>query len=450
MSTEILPAHTGTAPAPDAATSEPAEAPAARPAGGPAEPRAPEPEPEPAEEQFPFRPRTVTGESVFLLLGSAGAAFAAAWLSYERILPWTGAFGFWLVWYLLLLAFYAVAVAVAHGRRAVSDHLTGLFAASVGVLILAVVLDQIGYLIFRGHDALVHANFFTQNMGATGPTDPLTSGGALHALIGSVEQVGIATVIAVPLGVLAALFMSEIGGPMARPVRALVQAMTALPEIIAGLFIYALFILTFGLRQTGFAAGLALAIMMIPYVARTSEVMLRLVSNSLREAAYALGSSQWRVVWNVVLPTARSGLTTAIVLGIARAIGETAPVLLTSGFSEFTNTNPFNGWQTSLPLYIYEYVREPEANQIDRAFGAALLLLFLILVIFTIARIAGGAAPGELTRRQRRRMARDLARPAPGWSYRAPVPEEPEEEAAGAGPGAGPDEGSQEAAHATA
>lgn len=447
MSTEILPERTGTPPAPGPAAAGPGPAPAPEsdtgpgtgPAGGPAAP----PPAQTAAQEYPFRPRAVTGESVFLLLGSATAAFAAAWLSYERILPATGAFGFWLVWYLLLLVFYCAAVGVAHGRRAVSDHLTGLFAASVGLLILAIVLDQIGYVILRGHGALVHANFFTQNMGATGPTDPLTSGGVLHALVGSVEQVGIATVLAVPLGVLAALFMVEIGGPMAGPVRALVQAMTALPEIIAGLFIYALFILTFGLRQTGFAAGLALTVMMIPYVARASEVMLRLVPNNLREAAYALGSSQWRVVWNVVLPTARSGLTTAIVLGIARAIGETAPVLLTSGFSEFMNGDPFSGWQTSLPLFIYEYVREPEANQIERAFGAALVLMFLILVLFTIARVAGGAAPGELTRRQRRRMARDLARPAPARPYRVAEPEE------GLGP-AGPDEGPQEAAHATA
>jgi phosphate transport system permease protein len=388
--------------------------------------------------EVPFRPRTLTGESVFLLLGSAAAAFAVSWLTYERILPFTGAFGFWLVWYALLLVFYGAAVVVVHGRRAVSDHLTGLFAASVGLLILAVVLEQIGYVLLRGAAALVHLNFFTQNMGSTGPADPLTSGGVLHAMVGSVEQVGIATVLAVPLGVLAALFMAEIGGPMARPVRALVEAMTSLPEIIAGLFIYALFILTFGLRQNGFAAGLALTVMMIPYVARASEVMLRLVPNSLREAAYALGSSQWRVVWSVVLPTARSGLTTAVVLGIARAIGETAPVLLTSGFSSFMNADPFSGWQTSLPLFVYESVREPEPAMIQRAFGAALVLMCLILVLFTIARVAGGTAPGEPTRRQRRRMARDLARPA----------------RIGGGPGDGPDgeldDGSQEAEHATA
>jgi phosphate transport system permease protein len=357
-----------------------------------------------------FRPRAVTGESVFTLLGSAGAAFAVSWLVYERILPFSGAFGFWVVWYALLFVFYCVGTGIVRGRRAVSDHLTGLFAASVGLFILAVVLDQIGYVVFRGESALAHSNFFTQTMAGTGPLDPLTSGGVLHAMVGSVEQVGIATVLAVPLGVLAALYMVEIGGRGARPVRALVEAMTSLPEIIAGLFIYALFILTFGLRQSGFAGGLALTVMMVPYVARASEVMLRLVPNSLREASYALGSSQWRTVWNVVLPTARSGLVTAVVLGIARAIGETAPLLLTTGFSSYMNANPFSGWQTALPLYVYESVREPQATMIRRAFGAALVLMFLILVLFTVARMIGGAAPGEISRRQRRRMARDMMR----------------------------------------
>jgi phosphate transport system permease protein len=365
--------------------------------------------PDPAPERR-FSPRVVTGESVFTLLGSAAAAFGLAWLVYERILPFSGAFGFWIVWYGLLFVFYCAGTAMARGRRAVSDHLAGLFAASVGLLILAVVLDQIGYLVFRGASALGHASFFTQTMASTGPLDPLTSGGVLHAMVGSVEQVGIATILAVPLGVLAALFIVEIGGRGARAVRSLVEAMTSLPEIIAGLFIYALFILTFGLSQSGFAGGLALAVMMIPYVARASEVMLRLVPNGLREASYALGSSQWRTVWNVVLPTARSGLTTAVVLGIARAVGETAPVLLTTGFSSYMNANPFSGWQTGLPLFIYESVREPQATMIQRAFGAALVLMFLILLLFTIARVLGGAAPGEISRRRRRRMTRDLNR----------------------------------------
>jgi phosphate transport system permease protein len=279
---------------------------------------------------------------------------------------------------------------------------------SIGLLIVFVIIDQVAYTAFRGAGALDHANFFTQTMQSTGALDPLTSGGVLHAMVGSLVQMGIATAIAVPLGILAALFLTEIGGRMARPVRSLVEAMTSLPEIVAGLFIYALVILTLGLHKSGLAAGLALTIMMIPFVARSSEVMLRLVPSGLREASYALGASQWRTVWTVVLPTARSGLTTAVVLGMARAIGETAPVLLTSGFNRSMVVDPVHDWQTSLPLFIYESVKLPQGDMIQRAFGAAVVLMAMVLILFTVARVVGGKAPGELTRRQRRRIARDL------------------------------------------
>ena len=380
-----------------------------------------------AEPERRIRRRAVTLDGACALLGSGSGALGVTWLVYERVLPTTGVLGFWLVTFLVFLGLYAGVTALVWGRRAVVDRLAGAFMVAVGVFIVFVVVDQVAYTVYRGHAALGHANFFTQDsLNATSST-PLSQGGVLNALIGSLEQMGIATAIAVPLGILAALFLVEVGGPMARPVRTLIQAMTALPEIIAALFIYALFILTFGLRQSGFAAALALTIMMIPYVARSAEVMLRLVPGTLREASYALGASQWRTVWTVVLPTARSGLTTAVVLGMARAIGETAPVLLTSGFSAYVNANPFSGWQTSLPLYIYETVQEPADIQHVRAFGAALVLIALVLVLFTIARVVGGRAPGELSRRQRRRVARDrLAYAAPAYAaaaaYAAPAP----------------------------
>jgi phosphate transport system permease protein len=379
----------------------------------PSDPPATEPqrtEPPPPERRV--RVRALTADGAMALIGSAAGSAALTWLLYERILPLSGALGFWLLWYLLFLVFYGAVTAMVWGRRAVADRVVGAVMVTAGLLIVFVILDQIGYTIARGSPALRHSNFFTQTMALTGPLDPLTSGGVLHAMVGSLEQMGIATLIAVPLGLLAALFMAEIGGPMARPVRSLVEAMTSLPEIIAGLFIYALVLLTFNLRPSGFAAGLALTVMMIPFVARSSEVMLRLVPNNLREASYALGASQWRTTWTVVLPTARSGLTTAVVLAMARAIGETAPVLLTAGSTLFMNANPFHGNQISLPLYIFEYVRHPQPTDIQRAFGAALVLIAMVLVLFTIARTAGGRAPGELSRRQRRRIALDLRTPA--------------------------------------
>jgi phosphate transport system permease protein len=144
--------------------------------------------------------------------------------------------------------------------------------------------------------------------------------------------------------------------------------------------------------------------------------MLRLVPNSLREASYALGASQWRTIWNVVLPTARSGLTTVSVLGMARAVGETAPLLFTAGLTNFLNANPFHGPQTGLPLLIWAFIKiTPSQIMIERGFGAGLALLVMVLILFTAARVLGGKAPGELTWRQRRRIARDARIPDEPW-----------------------------------
>jgi phosphate transport system permease protein len=353
--------------------------------------------------------RQVTADDVLPLLGSAVGAVGIVWVLYTRVLPLTGALGFWLCWYGVFLVLYAAVTGMRSGRREVADRLAAVAAATAGLFALAVIIMQIGYITVRGWPAVTHLNFWTQTMQATGPQEPLTSGGVVHGMVGSLEQLGIATVLAVPLGIAAAVFLSEVGGVLAHPVRIIVTAMTALPEIVAGLFVYALVILSLGTRQDGFAAALALAVMMLPIVTRASEVMLRLVPNNLREASYALGASQWRTVWNVVLPTARSGLTTVSVLGMARAVGETAPLLFTAGLTNFLNANPLNGPQTGMPLLIWAFIRvSPTPNMIERGFGAGLALLLMVLILFTAARVLGGKEPGELTRRQRRRLARDV------------------------------------------
>jgi len=369
-----------------------------------AQPTAP---PRPAPQRR-IRLRAVTADEALPLFGAAAGAIALVWLLYEQVLPLSGALGFWVCCYVVFLIFYATVTAMTAGRQAVKDRLAAVAAASAGLFALAAVAGQIGYIAFRGWAAVTHLNFWTQTMQATGSLQPLTSGGVLHAVVGSLEQLGIATVLAVPLGVTAAVFLSEVGGLLAHPVRVIVTAMTALPEIVAGLFVYATLILTLGTRQDGLAAGLALTVMMLPIVTRASEMMLRMVPGSLREASYALGASQWRTVWNVVLPTARSGLTTVSVLGMARVVGETAPLLFTAGLTNFLNANPFHGPQTGLPLLIWADIRiTPTANMIERGFGAGLVLLVMVLILFTAARVLGGKAPGELTRRQRRRIARD-------------------------------------------
>lgn len=352
--------------------------------------------------------RTVTGDEVCAVGGAAAGAVSLVWVLYERILPFSGTLGFWLCCYGMFMLLYATVSAMRWGPLEVRDRLARVAAASAGLFALAVIADQVGYVIFRGWPAVSKLNFWTRDMAGTGPLQPLTDGGVLHAMIGSLEQLGIATLLAVPLGIATAVFLSEVGGVLAHPVRIIVTAMTALPEIVAGLFVYAMLIITLNTQQDGFAAALALAVMMLPIVTRAAEVMLRLVPNSLREASYALGASQWRTVWNVVLPTARSGLTTVSVLGMARAVGETAPLLFTAGFTNFINANPLHGPQSGLPSVIWDFIRKnPTQDMIERGFGAGLALMILVLILFTAARMLGGKAPGELTRRQRRRITRD-------------------------------------------
>ena len=176
-----------------------------------------------------------------------------------------------------------------------------------------------------------------------GPLDPLDVGGIAHAIVGTLIQIGIALAITIPLGIVTAVFLNEVGGRFARFVRTIVDAMTALPSIVAGLFVYSAIILLITHQRSGFAAALAITVMMLPIIIRASDVVLRLVAGNLREASYALGASRWRTVWHVVLPTARSGLVTAVILGTARGIGETSPVLLTSGVTAVMNTQPVPG-----------------------------------------------------------------------------------------------------------
>jgi phosphate ABC transporter permease subunit PstA len=355
----------------------------------------------------------VTPAGAATLAGAALGALGLDWVIYERLLPFSGVFGFWLTWYAIFLLLYAWMARMQWDRREVAHRVAAVAFGSAGVLACAIVGGQVLFVSLRGFKAVSHLNFFTRSLAFAGPLSPLTDGGVLHAIAGTLEQIGLGTVAAVPLGVTAALFLAEVGGPLARPVRTVVEAMTALPDIIAGLFIYALAILTLGMQKSGLAAALALAVTMMPIVARASEVVIRLVPGTLREASYALGSSQWRTVMNVVVPTARSGLATAVVLAMARGIGETAPVLVVSGVTKELNLSPVHGPQMSLPLFIWNYAHVEAVNPtvVTRAFGAALTLVLVVLVLFTLARALGGNAPGDLTRAQRRRIARQAGTP---------------------------------------
>lgn len=351
---------------------------------------------------------------VYAVLGAAAASLSVTALLFTRLLPFSGGLGFTLVAYGLFLGLYALLVSFDEDGPAVRDRLAAVVAQSLGLLMLAALAFVVVYTLWEGRKALPHLNFYTRDMASAGPLDPLSAGGILHAITGTLEQIGIALVVTVPTGLLCAVFLNEVPGRFAGFVRTIVEAMTALPSIVAGLFVYATAILTLGLDRSGLAAALALAVMMLPIIIRAADVVIRLVPGPLREAAYALGTSRWRTVWHVVLPTARSGLTTSVILGTARGIGETSPVLLTAGFTAVTNTDPLSGPQISLPLATFEFIKSPEPTMIARGFGTAAVLMALVLLLFIAARVIGGRGPGRLTRRQEHRRVlasrRDAAR----------------------------------------
>jgi phosphate transport system permease protein len=301
---------------------------------------------------------------------------------------------------------YAVLVGLDEDGPAIRDRVMTVVLWSAASLLLAALVLVVGFTLWRGRDALPHLNFFTQDMQKAGPLDPLTVGGIRHAMTGTLIQIAIALAITVPLGLTCAVYLNQIPGRYARFVRTVVEAMTALPSIVAGLMVYATWILILGQQKSGLAAGFAISLMMLPIVIRAADVILRLVPGTLVEAAEALGAPRWRTVWHVVLPTARSGLATAVILGTARGIGETSPVLLTAGYTAALTVDPLHGPMVSLPLAVFTFVKSPEPAMIARGFGAAAVLMGWVLVLFACARVVGGRGPGQLSRRQARRRVR--------------------------------------------
>jgi phosphate transport system permease protein len=336
----------------------------------------------------PRTPRSMLPEDWAMLAGSALAALALNWVIFYRLLPVVGAVGFWLVTWVTFLLIYRQAVRAVHGKQAATDRLVGAALSSAAIFLIGLLALIIGYVVVKGIGGITAA-FFTQTLEKVGPLDPETKGGALHAILGTLWQLLLTVLIAVPLGIATAVYLNEVGGRMARAVRTLVDAMSGVPSIVAGLFIFSALILSLGWGFSGFAASLSLAVLMLPTVTRTTEVVLRLVPGGLREAALALGAPRWRVVLQVVLPTARSGLSTAVILGMARAVGETAPLILTAFGASIINNNPFSDPQASLPLYIWQLVRNSDAGQVRRAWAGALALIVIVLVLFTIARYLG-------------------------------------------------------------
>ncbi len=345
--------------------------------------------------------RKARAEDTFDIASGAVAGISVATLLFGWFTPLQGAVGWALFAYLLFLAFYALLISMSSHRLFVVDRLMTVVLYSAGFVLIASLVFVVVFTIGRGQTALLNGNFFVETMQLAGPLDPLTVGGIRHAIVGTLIQISIALVITVPLGITTAIFLNEIGGKFARFVRTISDSMTALPSIVAGLFIYAV-LLVLDTQRSGFAAATAISVMMLPIIIRAADVVLRLVPGTLREASLALGSSKWETVRHVVLPTSRSGLVTSVILGTARGIGETSPVLLTSGITANFNANPFDGPMISLPLQVFDLVKSPEPNMIARGFGTATVLLLVVLALFTAARIFGGRGPGEFSVRQMR------------------------------------------------
>ncbi|HEY0374757.1 MAG TPA: phosphate ABC transporter permease PstA [Amnibacterium sp.] len=308
----------------------------------------------------------------------------------------TGAIFFGLVLWVVVV--YVASFIVEGSRRAKDRLVTALVYTAFGIALLPLISLLIT-VITRGL-ARLDVAYFSESM--RNVTD--AGGGAIHAIVGTLEVTLAATVISVPIGLLAAIYLVEYGrGPIARGITFLVDVMTGIPSIVAGLFAFALFELLSnnpGYRA-GFGGSVALSLLMIPIVLRSSEEMLKLVPNELREAAYALGVPRWLTILKVVLPTALAGIVTGVMLAIARVIGETAPLLLVAGFTDSMNYNLFDQRMMTLPVFVYTQLTQPGTNVqafFDRAWTGALVLILIVLLLNVVARIVARFFAPKLSR----------------------------------------------------
>lgn len=320
------------------------------------------------------------------------------------VIPATLTLGLWLLTDLpkpvVMIACYlpaqviaAVAASVAlRGKKTAGDAVIIVLAIGATIFCLVVLVSVLWSMIVNGikafyFDGAVNWSFAYQNNEYISPSTPLGYGGVGHAVLGTFLIVGIATLVAVPIGIATAVYVTEVRGRAVPYVRFFVQAMSGVPSVVAGLFILTVFILTGVLQTSAFAAALAYAILMLPTVARTAEEVLRLVPEDLRTGALALGSTRARVVMQVVIPAAKTGIITATILGIARVVGETAPLLLTALKNDKTVLIPFVDPISALPTYIFSNVAQPYPDAVTRAWGAALTLMVIVGVLFTITRL---------------------------------------------------------------
>ncbi len=346
----------------------------------------------------PDNASTVSARAVLAGEGRRGGTLPgwAPWAAFVGSLVFCGVVEAALGWFTIALmlvfgalvaiaALYAWSRVVEGHRRAVDRAVTMAIAAAFAVS-MAPLISLLWEVISRGARGLTWEFLTTTGRGV------VHGGGAEHAIVGTVIITAVATAISVPIGIMAAIYMNEYGeGTLRRALTFFVDVMTGIPSIVAGLFAYALFELFFGPGiRMGVMGSIALSVLMIPIVIRSAEEVLKIVPTHLREAAYALGTPKWKTIVKVVLPTAFAGLVTGVMIAVARIVGETAPLLVTTGVVDSLNTNPLQGRMQNLAVYAYNEYRSPgvmKQASYDKAWAAALTLILIVMILNVIARL---------------------------------------------------------------
>ncbi len=317
--------------------------------------------------------------------GLVGAIAVGGAVALNATTGLAGWFGTTVVGALIFVVLQSIWSFAVEGKRHAVDRLATTAVYSTFVIAIVPLVSVLFTVLVKGLKVMSW-DFLTLSMRNISPRSP--GGGAGHAIVGTLEQVAIAAAFAIPVGILAAIFLVEYGrGRLAKAISFFVDVMTGIPSIVAGLFIFTAFVLGLGLERSGFAAALALAILMLPVIIRTTEEMLRIVPNDLREASYALGVPKWRTVLKVVLPTSLAGIVTGAMLAVARVAGETAPLLLTTFLTQSYNNNPFSGPQAALPTFIWDQITSGTPASVDRAWAGALVLITLIMFFYIVAKL---------------------------------------------------------------
>ena len=338
----------------------------------------------------PIKPWAASPSDRLMTLTSVLAAVVTT-IAIVAATPMKGKIAYFFVFFISWLAIDSFFVLRKAGSKGVRNGLAEKLTLFGAIIVMMAVGSILWSVISRGVAGLNIA-YVTQNMRNASMFDAIGMGGIAHAIFGTLLLIAIAIAISVPMGILTALYLTEIKGKASGFIEFLIQAMSGVPSVVAGLFIYAAIILNTPLRPSAFLGGLALTILMVPTVTRTAQEVLNLVPSDLREAGLAMGATQWKTVALVVIPAARSGLITAVILGVARIAGETAPLLFTVGTFDAFNFNPFVGQNSAIPVIIWSGLNGGSVESIQRAWSAIFILLVVVLIMFVIARFFGKKA----------------------------------------------------------